>query len=53
VNDETAAAIEDGAEEVKSPSDVEITDIDVPVLVGLQGLNEAGAFLGDGGRWPG
>ena len=50
VDDEAAAAIEDGAEEVKSAGDVEVADIDVPVLVRLQGLDEARAFLGDGGR---
>jgi len=46
VNDETAEAIEDRAKEVKCACDVEITDIDVPMFVGLQGLNEAGAFFG-------
>ncbi len=51
VDDEAAAAIEDGAEEVKGAGDVEVTDIDVPVFVRLQRLNEAGAFLGrHGGR---
>src|SRR4029079_11742958 len=53
VDDETAVAIEDGAEEVKGAGDVEVTDIDMPVLVGLEGLDKAGAFLGDGGRLPG
>ena len=53
VDDETAAPIEDGAEEIERPGDVEVTDINVPVFVGCQGLDEAGAFLGDVGRRPG
>ena len=53
VDDEAAAAIEDGAEEVERAGDVEVADIDMPVLVGLEGLDEAGAFLGDVGRRPG
>ena len=53
VDDEAAAAVEDGAEEVKGAGDVEVADIDVPVLVRLQGLDEAGAFLGGRGRVPG
>ena len=53
VDDEAAVAIEDRAEEVKGAGDVEVADIDVPVLVGLQGLHEAGAFLGDVGRGAG
>ena len=53
VDDEAAAAVEDGAEEVKGAGDVEVTDIDVPVFVRLQRLDEAGAFLGDVGRLPG
>jgi hypothetical protein len=53
VDDEAAVAVEDGAKEVKSAGDVEVTDIDVPVLVGLEWLDEAGAFLGDIGRGAG
>src|SRR6266705_5220921 len=53
VDDEAAAAVEDGAEEVKGAGDVEVADIDVPVLVGPQGLDEAGAFLGGRRRGPG
>jgi hypothetical protein len=53
VDDEAAVAIEDGTKEVESAGDVEVADIDVPFLVGLQGLDIAGAFLGDGGRLPG
>src|SRR4051794_26552284 len=53
VNDETAAPVKDGAEEVKGAGDVEVTHIDVPVLVGLQRLYEAGTFFGGRGRLPG
>jgi len=53
VDDEATVAIEDGAEEVERASDVEVTDIDVPVFVGLERLDEAGAFPGDVGRGPG
>jgi hypothetical protein len=49
----TAAAVEDGAEEVKGAGDVEMADIDVPVLVRFQGLDKAGALLGDVGRVAG
>ena len=50
VNDEAAATIEDGAEEVESADDVEVADIDVPVFVGRERLDEAGAFFGGHGR---
>jgi len=53
MDDQTAAAIEDGAEKVKGAGDVEVTDIDMPVLVGLQGLDETGSLLGDGRRGAG
>jgi len=53
VDDEPATAIEDGAEEVKSAGDVEVTDIDMPVFVRFEGLDEAGAFLGEVGSRPG
>ena len=53
MHDKPAAAIEDGAQKIESPGDVEITDVHVPVLVGLQGLHEACAFLGGRGRLPG
>ncbi len=53
VNDAAAVAVEEGAEEVKGAGDVEVADIDVPVLVGVEGLDKASAFLGDGGRGPG
>jgi hypothetical protein len=53
VNEVTAAAIEDRAQEVKRAGDVQVTDIDVPVFVGLQRLHEAGAFLGGLGRLAG
>lgn len=44
---------EDGAEEVEGAGDVEVTDIDVPVLVRRERLDEAGAFLGRHGRGAG
>lgn len=47
VDDESAAAIEDGAEEVECARDVEIADVDVPMFVRQNRLNESGAFLGD------
>jgi hypothetical protein len=53
MDDEAAVAVEDGAEEVKSASDVKVADIDVPMLVRFKGLDEAGAFLGDVGRGAG
>jgi len=53
VDDEAAAAIEDGAEEVVSAGDVEVADIDMPVFVGFEGLDEARAFFGDVGRSAG
>jgi hypothetical protein len=53
VDDEAAVAVEDGAKEVKSAGDVEVTDIDVPVFMGLEGLDETGTFLGDVGRGAG
>jgi hypothetical protein len=53
VDDEAAVAIEDRAQEVKGAGDVEVADIDMPLLVGLEGLHEAGAFPGDVGRLSG
>ena len=53
VDDETAVAIEDGAQEIKRACDVEVADIHVPLLVRHQGLDEASAFLGDVGRLAG
>jgi hypothetical protein len=46
VHDETAVAVEDAAQEEEGPADVEVGDIDVPVLVRPQGLLEAGPLLG-------
>ncbi len=46
VDDETTGAVENAAEEVECPGDVEVTDVDMPVLVGRERLHEAGAFLG-------
>jgi hypothetical protein len=53
MDDEPAAAVEDAAEEVKGAGDVEVTDINMPVLVGQERLDEAGAFLGGLGRLAG
>ena len=53
MDDEAAAAVEDGAEEEKGTGDVEVTDIDVPMLVRLEGLDKAGAFFRRPGRLPG
>jgi hypothetical protein len=39
------ATIQDRTQIEEGTSDVDIRDIDVPVLVRLQGLNKAGAFL--------
>jgi hypothetical protein len=41
VHDEAAVAVEDAAQEEEGPADFEMGDIDVPVLVGPQGLLEA------------
>jgi len=49
MNDEAAEAVEDGAKEVEGAGDIEVADIDVPLVVRLKGLSEAGSFLGDGG----
>ena len=46
VDDETAAAIKEGTQKVKGAGDVEVTNIDMPVFVGFQRLDEAGAFFG-------
>lgn len=46
VHDVAAAAIQNAAEVVESPTNIEIRDIHMPVLVGLLGLDEAGAFFG-------
>ena len=46
VNDRTTAAIQDAAHEVKRPADIQITDVDVPVFMGLDWLLKAGSFLG-------
>jgi hypothetical protein len=46
VNDESAVAVEDAAQEEESPADVEVGDIDVPVLMWPQGLLEALSLAG-------
>ena len=45
MHDGSAASIENAAEEVKRAGDVEVADVNVPVLVRLQGLHEAIALL--------
>ena len=39
--------IGEGPEEVVSAGDVEVADVDVPVFVGRQGLDEGGPVFGD------
>lgn len=53
VDDEAAVTVEDGAQEVEGAGDVEMADVDVPLLVRFEGLDEAGAFLSDGGALAG
>jgi hypothetical protein len=45
MNDGSTAAVQDAAHEVKRTANVQITDIDMPVLVWRKGLYETGAFL--------
>ena len=45
VDAEAAEAVEDRTEEVERPGDIEMADIDVPVIVRFQRLDEAGAFF--------
>jgi hypothetical protein len=52
VDDEAAATIEDGAEEVVSAGDVEVADIDVPMLVGLEGWTKPVPFFVTLGEAP-
>src|SRR6478736_5619503 len=44
VDDEPAAAVEQATEVEERPGDVDVRDVDVPVLVGPKGLLEALAF---------
>lgn len=53
VNDEAAAAVEEGAKKVKRPCDIEVTDVDMPVFVRLEWLDEAGTFFGGNRRRAG
>ena len=50
MNRETGAAIQEAAQVVEGAGDVEVRDIDVPVLVGTQRLDEALALGGGRGR---
>src|SRR5215471_9906258 len=45
VDEEPAVAIEEAAEVKERPGDVDVRDVDVPVLVGSQRLLEALAFF--------
>jgi hypothetical protein len=46
VDDKAAVAVEDAAEEEEGPADIEVGNVDVPVLVRLQGVLEALPFAG-------
>ena len=46
VNDESAITVEDAAQEEEGPADIEVRDVDVPVLMWPQGLLEALPFAG-------
>jgi hypothetical protein len=50
---EATEAVEKGAEEVEGAGNVEVADVEMPVLVGLERLGEAGPFLGDIGGGAG
>jgi len=45
VNQKAAKAIQNRAQEVKCARQIEMTDVDMPVLMGLPGLVKAGSFL--------
>ena len=45
-DDHARAAVEHGAEEVEDATDVQVTEVHMPVLVRGEGLDEAGAFFG-------
>jgi hypothetical protein len=45
VDDEPAVAVEDGAEEEEGPADVDVGDVDVPVLMRPRWLLETLALL--------
>jgi len=53
VDDVAAEAVEDRTQEVEGAGDVQVADIDMPVLMRFEGLHEAGALLGGPGRLPG
>ena len=50
VDDGTAIAVENRTNEVERAGDIEIAEVDVPLLMGFERLHKAGAFLGDVGR---
>lgn len=53
VDDKAAVSVENGTQEVKRGGDFQVADIDMSLLMGLEGLHIAGSFFGDVGRWPG
>jgi len=53
MDDEAAVAVENGAKEVEGAGDIEVAEIDVPLLMSLERLDEACAFFADGGRRSG
>ena len=44
VDDGTAVAIKDAGQVVKSSADIDVGDVDVPVVVGLDGMLESGSL---------
>ncbi len=48
VDDESAHSVQDRDQEIEGSLDVDIGDVDMPVLMGLEGLHEAGSFFGRG-----
>lgn len=55
MHDETTATVEHAAQEVEGAADIEVRDIDVPMLVRRHGLHEAVALARwdfTNARWP-
>lgn len=53
MDDRAAAAVEDRTQKIKGAGDVQVADIDVPVFMGLDRLDESGPFAGRFGRLAG
>jgi len=47
VNDKTAASVEEAAQVVKRAANVDVRNVYVPMFVGLERLDKAGALLAD------